>query len=385
MPLTDFLIHLRRMFYKQGLPLSLVYFITSHCNLKCAHCFYWEELNKNKNELTREEVINIAKSLSGLMSVSLTGGEPFLREDLPELAQAFVAHSGIKNVQINSNGMQPEKVRDITEKILSLCKGRRVTIGISLDGLEKTHNEIRGNSKSFQCAINTFRHIKELKKKYNNLHLGSITTVSARNQHELLPLLQFIHNELDPDGIGINLIRGVPRATLAKDGLDIHRYFQFGEEKRRLMVRKLKKEGAPFLDRVLLARESLSYDLISKIYVSQKPVTPCYAGSLLAVMYEEGDVYPCEMLSKKMGNIRDSGLDFRKLWSSERAKEVRRFIQQGRCVCTYECAMTSINTLFNSGHCLKIVRDAVTLREHSPYKPDALAVSSLKDETTPKT
>ena len=78
-----------RLFIKQGLPVNLIFFVTSKCNLLCRHCFYWEELNLPKNELSLDEIEKVARSLPNLLSLSLTGGEPYLRPDLPDIAAAF--------------------------------------------------------------------------------------------------------------------------------------------------------------------------------------------------------------------------------------------------------------------------------------------------------
>ena len=93
-----------RLFVKPGLPVSLVFFVTSKCNLLCRHCFYWEELNNGKDEFTLEEIERISLSLPNLLTVSLTGGEPYLRPDLPEVAAALERNSGARNIQIPSTG-----------------------------------------------------------------------------------------------------------------------------------------------------------------------------------------------------------------------------------------------------------------------------------------
>ena len=74
-----------RILRKDGLPVSLIFFVTSKSNLLCKHCFYWEELNLPKNELSLEEIEKVARSLPNLLTVSLTGGEPYLRPDLPQI------------------------------------------------------------------------------------------------------------------------------------------------------------------------------------------------------------------------------------------------------------------------------------------------------------
>ena len=59
-----------------------------------------------------------------------------------------------------------------------------------------------------------------------------------------------------------------------------------------------------------------------------------------------GDVYPCEVLNKSLGNLRDYNYDLKKLWQDKAAEETREFISKTNCHCEYECAM-SVNILSN--------------------------------------
>jgi len=64
----------------------------------------------------------------------------------------------------------------------------------------------------------------------------------------------------------------------------------------------------------------------------------CWAGTLDAVITPAGDVLCCEQLKGRMGNLREAGYDFRKLWYSMQAGRVRRQVKGG-CFCTNECYM----------------------------------------------
>jgi radical SAM protein with 4Fe4S-binding SPASM domain len=96
----------------------------------------------------------------------------------------------------------------------------------------------------------------------------------------------------------------------------------------------------------LKKRELLQKRIISTIFKEDRYVIPCLAGNISCIMTETGDLYPCEILNKKIGNIKDSNYDFKKLWHSKEAEKIRRYIKNTRCYCTYECAITT-NILFN--------------------------------------
>ena len=78
----------------------------------------------------------------------------------------------------------------------------------------------------------------------------------------------------------------------------------------------------------------------------QKMVLPCVAGQKMLVIGEEGDVYPCEMLSKKMGNLRNYSLNIKKLLKNKEAIQTRQFIVKSKCFCDWGCATQNI-ILFN--------------------------------------
>ena len=73
---------------------------------------------------------------------------------------------------------------------------------------------------------------------------------------------------------------------------------------------------------------------------------PCTAGTLSAVVFENGSVHPCELLGRELGNLDDHGWDLARLWTSAAARELRREIEATRCACTWECAVAN-NVLFS--------------------------------------
>ena len=65
-------------------PPFLILFINSICNQKCEHCFYWRNLNR-KDDLTKEELFALSRSLGQVENLNLSGGEPFLRPEFGEI------------------------------------------------------------------------------------------------------------------------------------------------------------------------------------------------------------------------------------------------------------------------------------------------------------
>ena len=120
-------------------PLNLVYYATDMCNAKCEHCFYWKNLTKKADELSFDEVKKIIKSFKHpLELVIITGGEPFLRSDLYEICDAFYTINDAERINIATNGFFVEKICSLAERLMENHYGKRLTILVSIDGLEKT-------------------------------------------------------------------------------------------------------------------------------------------------------------------------------------------------------------------------------------------------------
>ncbi len=344
-----------RLLIKRGLPVNLIFFVTSRCNLLCTHCFYWEELNKKKDELRLDEIEALSRSLPNLLSLSLTGGEPYLRPDLPDIAEAFERNSHVRNIQIPSNGLLVEKTVVRAEQLLTKVRRARICTGVSLDGPEEIHNRIRQNSKSFGRALETLSALKELKPFFPNLSVGVALTVSSANQDYLDEFYRFVERELRPDAVTITLVRGNPLDPGLKS-VDLNRYLEFSRKV--IEYRKTNRLTGGWIDRLVIAKEDETYRLIAKAAGATERISSCYGGELIAVLSETGEVYPCETLDKSMGNVRSFGCDLAKLWRAEEAQAGRLYQKQLGCQCTYECAM-SINTLFNPKKACKIVYRAI--------------------------
>ncbi|MCG2717615.1 MAG: radical SAM protein, partial [Nanoarchaeota archaeon] len=113
-------------YFKQGLrilvgkraklPSYIIFFVTTKCNARCNHCFFWKNLNKNKNELSFEEIEKLSLSLKKVSNLSISGGEPFLREDLPKICELFCKNNGLKKLHIPTNGLMTERTKKMLEE-----------------------------------------------------------------------------------------------------------------------------------------------------------------------------------------------------------------------------------------------------------------------------
>src|SRR5512145_1047520 len=161
----------------EGFPLIIGWELTLRCNLRCLHCGSSAGYPR-ENELTTEEALAICDQMPDLLvqEVDFTGGEPLLRPDLPAIADKLRV-LGISTcilthgVGFNANG-------------IALLKGIGISgVGISLDGLEHTHDYIRRTKGAYASVMKTIQLLQDA-----DLPFNVITTVHSRNIEELQEL-----------------------------------------------------------------------------------------------------------------------------------------------------------------------------------------------------
>jgi MoaA/NifB/PqqE/SkfB family radical SAM enzyme len=99
--------------------------------------------------------------------------------------------------------------------------------------------------------------------------------------------------------------------------------------------------------RLMNKKNVVMTSIVKSIYMEPRYISPCHAGSLFGIIGAEGTVRPCEILEKPLGNVRDYGYDFLKLWHDRPAQDMKRWIRDTKCNCSYECAW-SFNILGNA-------------------------------------
>jgi MoaA/NifB/PqqE/SkfB family radical SAM enzyme len=254
------------------------------------------------------------------------------------------ARTQFRILTLPTNGLLTDRIVANTRKILEFCPQATVAVSISLDGFPDTHDAIRQVPGAFKRACETFSQLQQLKSHYPNFKLIATLTLSAYNQQEFSEFYCYVRDELRPDNIGIGLLRGTPKQPEAAD-IDIAFYQKVNAIYRSDMIAGKLAYYPPPTGKLLCARELRVRELVAQIHSEKRMLLPCLAGRLSAVILENGEVRPCEVLDRSLGNLRQSGCDFSTIWNSASADAVRDSIQAG-CYCTYECALSS-NVLFN--------------------------------------
>jgi MoaA/NifB/PqqE/SkfB family radical SAM enzyme len=326
-----------RAFFFTCLPTTLIYFVTNKCDLSCQHCFYRKSLGSAAGDLTLDEVRNISASLKGLNNLLLSGGEPFLRKDIDEIVETFYKNNNLKFCLIPTNGSSTETIIKKTKNILDNCPNMNLTVLVSLDGLETTHNRIRegahGPGRAFQNALYTLSALRELQKEYPKLMLVVNSVVHKRNVNEISELARFIKNNF-----GITLGLSMYRDTGIVQGLQLS-LAEWVSIRKSLHEENRKNESAGLLLRFFYVLRDEYADYLNENFLLGKagPLN-CVAGRFIAVLDHNGDVKVCENY-KAFAALGDYGFDFKRLWSSPQRKNELAKIK--KCFCIHPCFVST--------------------------------------------
>nr|MDO8086958.1 glycosyltransferase [Candidatus Sigynarchaeum springense] len=332
-------------------PGHVVLFVTARCNGRCRHCFYWQEISKagealeeGSQEMTLEEIRTASKKMGHVEMLTITGGEPTLREDLPEIISTFYQNNGTRHVTIHTNGFLVERLGHVLAGIARACPRMEINVSLSVDGLKDIHDEIRGVDDAFDNAMQALRSIERLKRKYANVNITVNTVFNRLNQDGVISLIDHIYSNFDIDGYYLALVRGTARDPGVKD-VDIEKYRSAIKHLEEWKARQGAYGNYPLAGFRNAVDDLAPWDVM-KAFIKGRNVYPCKAGQTVIVISERGEVSPCEMLGITFGNLRRFDLDIHRILATPRARRIIKAIKGGSCTCTWECAVMN-NLVFN--------------------------------------
>lgn len=330
----------------------VVFFVTERCTASCSHCLLGDR-EAEGDELSLDEIERWAEKMPPFYFLLPTGGEPFLREDLPDIVRVFVRRCGVGNVGIPTNGSLTGAVVEGAGRMLAENPGVEFAVDVSFDDIGEAHDRSRNCTGLFVKARETFLELKKLAAANGRFNLNAALTVSSLNQDRLPEIVDYLVNDLGAANINHLLVRGKPRDASSL-GVDAEKYRALNSLLDRYISEgKLRGYSGYGIAGGINAMKSVRQDVIARTYETGEGQVACRAGTLGAVVRPGGDVYPCENIDLPMGNLRASGYDFRRVWRSAEARKARGWIKETDCNCTYECFMT-LNVLFDPASAIKI-------------------------------
>ena len=297
------------------LPIDAVVAVTYTCDSRCNMCNIWK--------LPPGDQMSIAACSclpATLNDVNVTGGEPFLRDDIVDLVRAIYENAEKPRIVISTNGYQNRRIACAAPELMKI--GKSVGIAVSLDGIGDVHDRIRGIDGGFEKVLETLKQLKKVgyrnvrvaftAQKENVKHLGAVYDLSrqfgfqfttAVVQNSEFYFCTSENQQVDPE--------------------DLERELKYVMRKELLSLSPKRWLRAYFYSGVL------RYNSVGERALG------CRAGRDSVFIDPEGKVYPCLTLGKEMGNINESSLE--EIWRSEKADEVRKAVDNCRLPCWMIC------------------------------------------------
>ena len=293
-------------------PTDASIILTYRCPMKCMMCNIWQNPTDKNAEITAADL----KTLPRLKFINLTGGEPFVREDIAEIVEECYRHTD--RIVISTSGWFEDRIIELAKKY------PQIGIRISIEGLSEKNDELRGRQGGFDKGLRTLLKLRDMGLK----DIGFGCTVSNNNSTDMLSLYS------------LSKALGMEFATAA-----FHNSYYFHKTDNRITNRDEVTNNFKKLIEMQLAekhpkswfRAFFNMGLINYID-GKRRLLPCEAGTTNFFIDPWGEIYPCNGMEdscwkESMGNIRTA--DFNTIWNSEQAARVREKVSR----CPKNCWM----------------------------------------------
>ena len=324
----------RRGFADQ--PHFLTYCVTYRCNAKCIMCDSWKK--PAVEELTQQEIERILRQLPRLDGVRLTGGEPFLRADLPEIAALVQGLIRPLFLHITSTGF-------FTERVVRFCESRQPDLPlhllISLDAMNGKHDAIRRASSAWDRATQTLKALAPRQKELNISVAVNQTILDQEGMEDYKKLHEFCGR----NGLRHNAVLAYDGNAIYDENPEVVRrspagpYLStWGKFSRADLEAWLSEVQADLDASPSLATAAKRYYMAGirgrTLENRMRPNPACVALSSHLRLLPDGGIPVCQFNSTIVGNLRKA--PFEEIWKSERAGQGRAWVRQCRG-CWAEC------------------------------------------------
>ncbi len=308
------------------LPMNYTVSLLYTCNSRCSTCNIWKKTAKN---LTVDEYKKIFRKIGHTPYwITFSGGEPFLRADIVEVAKAIYRISRPRIINIPTNGILVKTIVENTELIAKACPRSQIIINLSIDGIEDQHDRIRNVPGNYKKVITTFQKLKALPCK--NLSVGIHTVISNLNV-DTFPAIANHLLQYHPDSYITEIAE--ERVELDTMGSDITPSELAYKSAIDYLIHRIKNDRFAGMNKITMAFRIEYYNLVKRIMRDRRQVIPCYSGVASVQISPEGDVWSCCIKAKPLGNLRKHNYNFKKIWFSPEGELGRRSIHQKECWC----------------------------------------------------
>lgn len=305
--------------------------VTYHCNSKCVMCNIWKidysDGVLRSREVTLEEyrrVFSDRTHFGGLKEVGITGGEPFLRRDLDQVVRLFLELFPGLSLGISSNSFKSDLAVAVVGRMLEghdlKAHGQRFGVSLSIDGVGEVHDRIRGVPGAYGKVLETLRGLKE---NFPDIGLNISFTLIESNWEQVWPLFE-VSREL---GVGFSFRFAQTSGSYYQND---EMQFAWPDEildQVQAQIDRIRAEGG--------ALDGYFYGHMVDYQRDPRELNRCYSGRNSFYLDPFGEVYPCILLTKPYGNIKQR--PFGEIWKGPEARATRNWIWEQHCHCWTQC------------------------------------------------
>ncbi|MBN1164778.1 MAG: radical SAM protein [Candidatus Krumholzibacteriota bacterium] len=283
------------------LPVDAVVAVTYRCDSRCNMCNLWK-IDPGPEMIARD----LQKLPSTLKDINITGGEPFLLDDIVEIVRTLYDHCGKPRIVISTSGFQKRKIVHAAPSLMKI--GRRVGIAVSLDGIGETHDKIRGVEGGFQMVVDTLGQLKKMG--YKNVRVAF--TVQRENVKHLGAVYDLSRQ------LGFQFTTSVAQNS---------EFYFFTADNQQVEPGELENEMKYVMRKELLSLSpkrwlrAYFYAGVLRYNKLGQRALKCTAGRESFFIDPAGIIYPCLTLEKQMGNLNEH--DFGRIWKSGISEKIR--------------------------------------------------------------
>lgn len=289
--------------------------VTTKCNLRCKHC----RTNEIVHELSLDEIKTIVKKCKDFKprGVFISGGEPLTRNDIADVIKETKKLAPVTILNTNSLLLTEEKLQELIDAGLNY-------IQVSLDGIEKYHDFIRGKG-TYKKTIEKLKLISKYSDKIK-LHISSVvSSINIDGMEEL------VHQIIDVEQIKVQIFgfkRFVPSNELKESGA-------LGKDGLKELYDKLEKLNKKYIDKTTIVsdmpmknifQEKRVYEIMDKYNLN---CVGCSAGINGISIRNDGTVTPCTLLYISCGNILKESLE--DILNNDIMKKIKNREVGGKC------------------------------------------------------
>lgn len=319
----------------------LVFSVNYQCNARCRMCSIWQRYKDEPDGLEQElsvsqirRIFENSKYLRRIKYILIGGGEPFIKKDFVDIFLFFYDVNPSVITGMATNGYSTELIIDKLKEMRSGLNQRHldksaINLAVSIDAIGQLHDTMRGVRGIFENAIKTLEKAKAIP----NLNLQISFTMTPMNYRDLFDVYELSKK------FKVSFSFRFAQKSAVYYGNEDKQFLWTAEQINEAndLFMKFKQDFFPngSTAQRLLDTNRYFYHRMFDYQRHPKRLHKCFAGKLSCFIDPYGNLYPCIMLDKRLGNLKKDSFDC--LWESQESDKARDFIRKNKCYCFSGC------------------------------------------------